>query len=481
MGFASVATGNGSTTTIVDAVLRDQGVTAKFLESLWIYFSQSGTAAADLVRRVQTDGFTIASGTLTWARTGETVASAEAYQVFALLPPIDQAGEPYSWDRAINDGLAECPMEDHIVLGRGRIDLPVNRFHFDKSEVTLVAAIAVQGGTNVTITATGWTLIRRSNSGTSIALATYYRRALLDQAIEFDFTLDSSRVAAGMIAAYVDANPNDPVDVDGETATTPASVTATAPAVTTTVDYATLLHVYGSALGAVMNLPVTASERYERMDTNEVDGTADIGLMLEDEEQDADGASTARTVTLGQSAINIGQTIALQPSSQARRVAFVTVEQANTGTGSATLTIRRPSSIPNDDWEPTASAVQRVLLRTVDSDGNYWDVEADRNGRFYRTAMDEGRLAVELYPTPSTDQIVVAVVSRGYPNLVADADLTNCPTDLAWKAARWKVYEHLNQHPATVGKYKEELRSAYASFAEERRRHTLVPLARAMP
>lgn len=118
-GFASTCSALGTTSTLIDAALRDSGVDTSFLEGAWIY-RPDAAAAGDKVRRVNTDGFTVASGTLAPSRNWTNApASGEVYQVFNLLPPVDAPGSAYSWDRAVRDGLNVCWFVDQVNLGEG--------------------------------------------------------------------------------------------------------------------------------------------------------------------------------------------------------------------------------------------------------------------------------------------------------------------------------------------------------------------------
>jgi hypothetical protein len=81
-----------------------------------------------MVRRVKKDGFTVASGTLTFDRAyANAPASDEVYQVFNFFPPIDQVGVPYSWDRAVREGLGMAWYVDQVDLGAGT-SLGANRY-----------------------------------------------------------------------------------------------------------------------------------------------------------------------------------------------------------------------------------------------------------------------------------------------------------------------------------------------------------------
>ena len=453
LAFSGTCSALGTTSALIDAVLRDSGVDTKYLEHGWMYRA-AAAAAGDRQRSIATDGFTVASGALAPTRNWTNApANAEAYQVFALVPPAEQAGTPISWTRAVNAALKRIFYIDELVIGRGtkRGD---RRFSLTRGEVLLVAVVAVVGGTGITITApTGWTLIRRSNSGTDVALATYWMRSAPGDAETFTWTITSG-IAAGGIMAYVDANVNDPVDVSAETATTPASVTATAPAATATVDRGYVLHAYGAKSGTVMAESTTDDKRF---DAESHDQAGQAGVMLSDLELTVAGDTVAATATLGVAAINIGQTIVLQPLTDARDIAPIsTGTDGNNGAGATTLVLTKPHNLPNDDWTPNEDAIRGVYTRVISSGGVPNDVDQDKGGRTWKPVSINGDLGVELQNAPSQSQLVVVKVHRPYPTLSADTDETACDTERLVAAAVWQLYELLNASAAGLGQYKVE-------------------------
>ena len=122
-GFAGTCSADGTTTTLVDAVLGDTGVGDTYQEGAWIY-RPNAALASDMCRRVALKGFnTTAPTSLTVTRAWTNApASAEVYQIFNLQPPIDQAGTFYSWDRAVREGLREIWFVDRLNLGLGTVD-----------------------------------------------------------------------------------------------------------------------------------------------------------------------------------------------------------------------------------------------------------------------------------------------------------------------------------------------------------------------
>lgn len=115
-GYSSTCSGNGTTTTLVDAALQDSGVDTNFMQGAYL-FRPDAAAAGDYLRRIAS----YSAGTFTVDREyTNATESAEIYQVFSLAPPIDHPSLSYSWLRAVNDGLRECRWIDALNLGDGQ-------------------------------------------------------------------------------------------------------------------------------------------------------------------------------------------------------------------------------------------------------------------------------------------------------------------------------------------------------------------------
>jgi len=126
-GFASTCSALGTTTTLIDDKLKDEGVSTDFLEGAWIY-RPDAAAAGDKLRRVKAAGFATSTGTLSIDRAWTNApASAEVYHIYTLLPPVLSAGQAYSWDRAVQDALAETWYVDLLNVGPGTT-VPTVRF-----------------------------------------------------------------------------------------------------------------------------------------------------------------------------------------------------------------------------------------------------------------------------------------------------------------------------------------------------------------
>ncbi len=118
-GFESTCSAIGTTTTLIDTVLADQGLDTAFLEGAYIY-RPNAALAADRTRRVKKDGFTVAASSLAIDRAwANAPASGELYHIFNFFPPVDRPGSSYSWDRAVREGLSMVWFVDQVDLGVG--------------------------------------------------------------------------------------------------------------------------------------------------------------------------------------------------------------------------------------------------------------------------------------------------------------------------------------------------------------------------
>ncbi len=111
--------------------------------------------------------------------------------------------------------------------------LTINKPAGTQTGDVMVTTIAVRPGT-ATITASGWTLIRRmdNSSGNSNSLAVYYKVAGSSEPTSYSFSFSTSTGAAGGIASFIGIDTANPVDTDAGQNTS-SSLTHAAPSVTT--------------------------------------------------------------------------------------------------------------------------------------------------------------------------------------------------------------------------------------------------------
>lgn len=115
-GYASVF-GDGSTaTSIVDAAVADSAADENFGTGWWAYWYDAAAAANQIPRRVTS----YASGAYTIGRAWSTdPAEGDGYLMTALMPAVDVPAQPWSWLRAVNEGLTYCRWIDTLNLGAG--------------------------------------------------------------------------------------------------------------------------------------------------------------------------------------------------------------------------------------------------------------------------------------------------------------------------------------------------------------------------
>lgn len=118
---SGVCSSTGTTTTLFDTSLLMSGHDAYFKEGAWLYRPDAGTAT-DVLRRVTEGGFSTSTGGLSipsgypWS---VAPASAEAYELYNLVPPVEAAGAGYSWNQAVRDGIRDVWFRDQLNLGEG--------------------------------------------------------------------------------------------------------------------------------------------------------------------------------------------------------------------------------------------------------------------------------------------------------------------------------------------------------------------------
>ncbi len=199
----------------------------------------------------------------------------------------------------------------------------------------LIAAISVRGGSATTITApAGWTLVRRINNGTTLALA-IYRKVASAEGASYAWNFSPARDASGGIQAYAGVDTTAPVDVENGQPT-PSGLSHSTPSVTTTVPNTMLVTSFAIALDTTWTPPTGQTERYDVFSG----GTTSEG---NDQLQIAAGASGVKTATAADDTVGAAHILALRPGS-----ATVTADCTGFATAVETLCIRaRPATASN--------------------------------------------------------------------------------------------------------------------------------------
>src|SRR6266404_3471303 len=175
----------------------------------------------------------------------------------------------------------------------------------------LVASVDAAGGSGTTITApSGWTLIRRDDSGTTLAMATYYKVAGSSEPASYSWGLGSSNVGAGGgIIAYANVDTGAPLNASGGQVNS-SSASVTAPSITTTVPNTMLVGFFGIASQSSFTAPSGMMERYGVSSG----GSTKVSSEGADVAQPAAGASGTKVATASSAAVNIGHLVALAPA-----------------------------------------------------------------------------------------------------------------------------------------------------------------------
>jgi hypothetical protein len=180
----------------------------------------------------------------------------------------------------------------------------------------MVAAITAVGGTGETLTSTGWTSINRTNSGTALAQEVFWKYAGASEAGPYTFNLSASNKASGVILAYTNVASASPIDVSSGGITTSGTTTITAPSVTTTVANDMLLGFFGH-VGDYTDTAVSFSSIEATAASTGNGASSRTRTSGSDALLGAAGATGSKTETTATAGANIGQLVAIKPSTNA--------------------------------------------------------------------------------------------------------------------------------------------------------------------
>mgnify|MGYP005839064639 CR=1 FL=1 len=174
----------------------------------------------------------------------------------------------------------------------------------------LIAQVVVRG--NAVISApTGWVLINRTNTGTTLTQAVYWKRAGTSSPMAENWTFASAR-AAGTVTAYRNVDPVAPVNAFS-VRTNASSASVTANALTPTVAGVQLVGLYALANGNASFTPPPGMS--ERADVNTGAGPNGVAVELADEAYAGGIAATGTRVAMASTAaVSVAHLVALQPN-----------------------------------------------------------------------------------------------------------------------------------------------------------------------
>jgi uncharacterized protein YjdB len=128
----------------------------------------------------------------------------------------------------------------------------------------LLAAIAVRPNTAVVTPPTGWTLVRRIDNaaGAANSLLVYHRTVTAGEPANHTWTFSASTGSAGGLAAFVNVDTGNIVDVEAGQ-TTASAVVHTAPSIVTTVASTMLVTLHAFSSSASWTSPPAMSEAFD--------------------------------------------------------------------------------------------------------------------------------------------------------------------------------------------------------------------------
>ncbi|MFN8629543.1 MAG: hypothetical protein U0838_04245 [Chloroflexota bacterium] len=162
--------------------------------------------------------------------------------------------------------------------------------------MVLVASVTADGGSGTSITPpAGWTLIRRTDNGTNLALASYYRVATGSESANYVFTISGSQPATGQITQFSNVDTTSVLEPVGtSTGNTGSSASVQATTFTTGVDYTEVVGVYATTPTTSFSPP---SGMTEEVDTSFPSGGPSIELSHF--QKSPAGVVGAKTATAG--------------------------------------------------------------------------------------------------------------------------------------------------------------------------------------
>ncbi len=174
----------------------------------------------------------------------------------------------------------------------------------------LLAAIVVEGGSGVTITApSGWTQVQTVTNSTAVRTS-LYRHAYVAGETGYTFTLSTAKRVAASVVGYKGVSAATPIDVSATT-TTGSATSHVAPSVTATGGYRTVVAIAGVAANTTFT-PAT-SGLLERGDVA-TSGTGAVSVTVADRAVTASGATGTSTVTSAAAGVDALITVALTPA-----------------------------------------------------------------------------------------------------------------------------------------------------------------------
>jgi hypothetical protein len=221
----------------------------------------------------------------------------------------------------------------------------------------MIAQIAVRGGASTAITPpSGWTLVRRDDSGTDLAQAIYSRVVppAPPEPSSYLWLFSSANNAAGGIVAYTGVSGLAPVDASSGQVNS-GSTSITAPGLNVPAGHKAnlLLGIFALANSSAITLPDSALPRWNFAASNGVVGIATSDLMLV-----SDGPTGNLVAAAASADANAGAQLALIPQSSATPAPSATPSSGATPLPTPSVTptaISAPTPVPTPVTTATAT------------------------------------------------------------------------------------------------------------------------------
>jgi hypothetical protein len=174
----------------------------------------------------------------------------------------------------------------------------------------LLATVDVRG-TPVVSPPAGWTLLRTDSAGTAIRKATYWRIANASEPASYTWTFNKAQNGVGTILAYDGVSPTAPIEASSGQGNA-SSTSITAPSVTTESPNSLVVGLFGLAKRASI---APATGMTERSEIATAAGITPVATgETADEFHSQPGPTGPEVATASSGAANIGQLVALTPS-----------------------------------------------------------------------------------------------------------------------------------------------------------------------
>ena len=226
---------------------------------------------------------------------------------------------------------------------------------------------------------TGWSLVRRDNSGSTLAQAIYSHVVPWwpSEPSTYTWTFNGGNNAGGAIAAYIGVSNSTPIDVSNGANASSTSIVAPSVSIPATDTSDQLLNMFGIANASGFYLPPGASPEYGFIPSS---GGVTIGMS--DLSLSTSGATSSQTATAYVSGANTGAQIALLPGPIAAQptVFLRSVGTGSTATATSSVVVTVPTGTQPNDLLLAQIAIRGGSALTIGAPAGWTLVRRDNSG-----------------------------------------------------------------------------------------------------